>query len=326
MGERIKHIIFLAIAIFCFFYFLPNFVLEEKKVKKVPIAYLLSLHSHGPAERMKSLIEAKLQEADIEVKKVNAEGKEGAFIQELQKLNKQDADLFISIGNQASQFLLKAEKKLPIMCVAANPERNLIDNYKGSVVGVIDDQIPPSFQPAFLKSLLPFVNKLAVVYDASNFPKEDITSFKQAAKKHDLLLQEVEVYRFSELYTLSRAIDNDAQGIFIFRDDLVMEGIDKVLHVGKKLKIPLIASDTYSVEKGAIAAWAVADDVLAIEASRLAVDYLKSGENASSQTVEWWKKHAKLWISKQALKKQFLKLEDVYISASKIGYDIQQLP
>lgn len=326
MGERIKHIIFLAVAIFCFFYFLPNFVLEEKKVKKVPVAYLLNLHSHGPADRMRNLMEAKLIDAGIKVKKINAEGKEGTFLQELQKLNKQDADLFISIGNQASQLLLKEQKKLPIVCVAANPERSLLDNYKGDIVGVIDDQIPPSFQPAFLKSLLPFVNKLAVVYDATNFPKEDVVSFREAAKKYDLLLQEVEVYRFSELYTLSRAIDNDAQGIFIFRDNLVMEGIEKILHAGKKLKLPLIASDTYSVEKGAIAAWAVADDVLAIEASELAIDYLKLEGKGSSQTIEWWKKHAKLWISKRALKKQLLKLEDVYISASKIGYDIQQLP
>ncbi|SCA58370.1 hypothetical protein AB751O23_AA_00390 [Chlamydiales bacterium SCGC AB-751-O23] len=325
MNKRVKHIAILGFAIFCFFYFLPSVVLEKTKKEKKRVC-ILSPYSHSFALQVQKSLKENLEEKGILATVINTDGNLGLFQEKLKKLRTKKIDLFITLGTKGSEIFLENGKLGPLFYVGANVQEELIEKYKGEVVGGLDDQVPPEHQAEFIKSLLPSVNKIALLYDGDFFPKEDLEAFRASAVKNDLLLQEIKIYRFSELFTISRAVQNDTQAVFIFKDDLILEGIDKVVKATTKLRIPLLASDLESVKNGAAAAWAVSETNLGEEAAKLIELYLANKELSESYKKNWWQENSLIWINKEAMKLKVFKIEDVYLSSNKTGKAIQQVP
>lgn len=170
-----------------------------------------------------------------------------------------EPDLLVAISTPSAQALQSTAGDIPVLFsavtdpVAAKLVKSL-DAPGGNITGASDKQpFGPTLQ--LIKSLVPEAKTLGVIYNAG-----EANSVAQV----DALKEELGEYGFElELSTASQtamvgdaalSLTNRADVILIPTDSTIVAAVESVVNIGKKAKIPVFASDTDSVERGALAA------------------------------------------------------------------------
>lgn len=206
----------------------------------------------------------------------------------------EEVDLIHSIATPTSLAALNAAEGTGIPVIfgsvtdPTNPESQLVDSWEqpgGDVTGVSDWlDVPIEIEMAL--SIMPDIEKMGVVYNAGE-PNSvsQVDQLKAAAS--DLGLSEVveaTADSSAAVITAAQSLVGRVDAVWVGTDNTVVSGFEALVGVCEDNDIPLFASDTASVDRGAIAAKGLNYYDVGVFSADIAARVL-NGENAGDIPV-----------------------------------------
>lgn len=168
-------------------------------------------------------------------------------------------DLLIAISTPSAQALQSAAGDIPVVFAAVTDpvEAKLVASLEapgGTITGTSDKQ---PFGPTLelIRSLVPDATTIGVIYNAGEANSvSQVAALKLEIEALGLKLEESTASQTAMVADAAVSLAGRADAILIPTDSTVVAAVESVVNVGKKAKIPVFASDTTSVERGALAA------------------------------------------------------------------------
>ena len=200
-----------------------------------------------------------------------------------------NADLILALGTPAAQAAQRATSKIPIVFGAITDpvEIGLVKTMEhpgGNITGSCD-KWPYEKQFEMIKSLLPRVSDIGIVYNPSEANSENaMRDIRRITTQMGFHIHEVSVASTTEVYSAAQSLVRKSDIFFAPADNTVLSALDAYLKVAKQYHIPLFVGDEGSVQKGGVATFGPDYYELGIETGRLGVRIL-NGENPSELPV-----------------------------------------
>ena len=145
---------------------------------------------------------------------------------------------------------------------------------RGNVTGV-SDLLALDKQMELVKQVVPNAKRVGVVYNPGEANSVVVVKQLQTLlPKLGMTLVEAAAPRSVDVSSAARSLIGKVDVIYTSTDNNVVSACEALVKVGQDAKIPLVASDTDSVKRGAIAAFGI--------------NYRDLGE----QTAAWWRAHS----------------------------------
>tara|TARA_R110002095_G_scaffold86977_1_gene75727 strand:- start:817 stop:1791 length:975 start_codon:yes stop_codon:yes gene_type:complete len=189
-----------------------------------------------------------------------------------QKHASQEPDVIIAISTLSAQSVLSAVRgKIPLVFGAITDPKAA--HITGENVTGVTDKPPFRDQILFVKSLLPSLKNLALLYN----PGEDnsrsaLVELTEILKELDINLVAVAVTKSTDIPQAVSKATEGAQAIFIANDNLIASSFESLIKVTNAKKIPVFTSDIMLVERGAV--------------GMRGIDYYTIGQQAGLQTCQ----------------------------------------
>ena len=147
--------------------------------------------------------------------------------------------------------------------------------------------------------------------------KLSIEQLRELLPKHGMSLVEAAAPRSVDVGSAARSLIGKADVFYTSTDNNVVSAYEALVKVGMDAKIPLVAADTDSVARGAVAAYGMDYKALGVQTGEIVVRILK-GEQPGAIASETSNKLS-LHVNPGAAQKQGITLaEDLVKSASKV--------
>ena len=117
-----------------------------------------------------------------------------------------------------------------------------------------------------------------------------LNDLREQARKQGLNVVEAPAPTTAQVLTAARSLKGKADVLFTVQDNNVVAAYDSMHKAAMEMKIPLIASDTKSVERGASAAIGVNDYKIGLESGKMAAQILRgtaAGSIAPTKPTEF---------------------------------------
>lgn len=166
-------------------------------------------------------------------------------------------DLVLGIATPAAQGLAQAIADAPVLFGAVTDPvvAGLVKSWDapgGNVTGV-SDMNPVEDQLKLLLEIAPNVKTVGIVYSSGEVNAEvQVAAAEKAATELGLTIAKAAVSNSSEVQQAAESLKVDA--FYVPTDNNVVAGLEGLIQVAEKNKVPVVASDEGSVERGAIAA------------------------------------------------------------------------
>jgi len=178
-----------------------------------------------------------------------------------QKFAGDGLDLILGVATPTTQAVVKADQTTPIVFTAvtdpvgaglvADPEAP-----SANVTGV-SDMLPVEPHLELIKQLVPDVKTIGVIYNAGESNSVFlIDAEKQAASAMGIEIVEATASNSSEVQAAAQSLVGRVDAISVLTDNTAVTALESIIKVGEQNGIPVIAGDTDSVKRGAVAAYA----------------------------------------------------------------------
>jgi ABC-type uncharacterized transport system, periplasmic component len=190
----------------------------------------------------------------------NAEGDMPTAEQIAQKFAGENLDLILGVATPTTQAVVKADTTTPIVFTAVTDPvgSGLVTNATapaGNVTGV-SDMLPLQPHLDLIKAIVPNVKTIGVLYDAGESNSVFlIKAEKAAAAKMGIKVVEATASKSSEVQQAAQSLVGRCDAVSVLTDNTVVSALESVIKVCRQNKLPLIAGDTDSVKRGAVAAY-----------------------------------------------------------------------
>ncbi len=169
-------------------------------------------------------------------------------------------DLIVAISTPSAQACQAAAKgRIPIVFSAVTDPvaAGLVGSFAapgGNLTGTSDRQ-PLNLTFELLRELTPKATRIGVVYNAGEANSAaQVTAMKAEAAKLGMTLVEATAAQSAAVPDAARSLVGRVDAILLPTDSTVVSAVESVVKVGVDATIPVYASDTTSVERGAMAA------------------------------------------------------------------------
>nr|WP_137391616.1 ABC transporter substrate-binding protein [Rhodoligotrophos defluvii] len=200
-------------------------------------------------------------------------------------------DLIIAISTPSAQTAMAATKDIPIVFAAVTDPlaAGLVDSYEapGRNLTGASDMTPIDKHMELVRRIVPDVATIGVIYnggEANSVAQVEVV--KAEAAKAGLKVVEATATQSSAVLDAARSLVGKVDAIYVPTDSTVVSAIEAVARVGGEADIPVIAGDTGSVERGAIAALGFDYFDIGLAAGDYAVAVLK-GESPAKLPVRF---------------------------------------
>lgn len=170
-----------------------------------------------------------------------------------------DLDLAVAISTPSAQALKNSIKDKPLIFAAVTDPvgAGLITSMAepgGNVTGTSDQQpYPPIFD--LVKKLVPNAKKIGVIFNPGEANSaSQVQALKAAAQPYGIEIVESPAAQSTLVGDAAASLVGRVDAILLPTDSTVVSVVESVVTVGKKARLPVFASDTGSVERGAVAA------------------------------------------------------------------------
>lgn len=261
----------------------------QDNLKKVAITAIVE---HPALDTIrKGVVEELAHEGFVEGKNIkidfqSAQGSSATAAQIARKFVGDKADIIIPITTPSAQPVVAATRSVPIVFsgVTDPVAAKLVKSWEPSgtnVTGISDHKaIEPQF--ALVQALVPNLKALGYVYSAGEVNSAVVLEELQAlGKKLNVQIVPVAVQRSADIGTATRSLNGKVQAIYITEDNAVVSAYEALHKAAFESKIPVIAADKDTVERGALAAYAVNQYDIGVETGKVAARVLR-GEKAGS--------------------------------------------
>ncbi|HBY55502.1 MAG TPA: hypothetical protein DEG23_01620 [Coxiellaceae bacterium] len=268
--------LFNKLLLICFYYILAGCVVcygapstFKPSIKKIgiimPIEHKALLEiSEGFQETLKVLYSG-----PIKFKVGNAQGDINLQRAIISQMHDANYDLVVPIATSVVQMTTAMISNQSILGLAADVTE------KKDNLAVVNDEIDKEKIIAFIHKVYPKLKNISLVYSSSDKIFPEAAQVETACKHRHIKLHSLMIQNLSDLYSASQAIPQDTEAVFILKDSLVASGINTLVQLTKKRKIPLITSDDGTVQQGASFAVGVSEKDIGIEGAKLAAQILQ---------------------------------------------------
>ncbi|MEG9532640.1 ABC transporter substrate-binding protein [Mannheimia indoligenes] len=221
---------------------------------------------------------------NIKIDYQSAQGSTATAAQIARKFVGDKADIIIPITTPSAQPVVAATRSIPIVFsgVTDPVAAKLVKSWESSGTNVtgISDHKPIAPQVKLIQTLVPELKSVGYVYSAGEVNSTIVLEeLKEEAKKQGFNVVPVAVQRSADIGTAARSLNGKVQAIYISEDNGVVSAYEALHKAALEAKIPVIASDRDTVERGALAAYAVNQYDIGVATGKSAARVLK-GEKA----------------------------------------------
>ncbi len=231
-------------------------------------------------------------------------------------------DVIVAIATPAAQAVVAATKTIPVVYSAVTDPvaAQLVKSMgpSGTNVAGVSDSLALEKQVDLIKKVVPDAKRVGMVYNPGEANSAVVVKqMRELLPKAGMSLVEATAARTVDVGAAARSLVGKVDVIYTNTDNNVVSAYEALVKVGNDAKIPLIASDTDSVKRGAIAALGVNYHDLGVQTGKMVIKVLK-GQPVGSLASETSDK-LELYVNRAAAKKQGVVLSDAFIkSATKV--------
>lgn len=174
-------------------------------------------------------------------------------------------DVIVAISTPTAQSLAAATKDIPIVYTAvSNPvAAKLIDKQnqptQSNITG-LSSQLPLGPQLDFIQKIMPSAKSIGYVFSAGEMNSVALRdNLKTELPKRGMTLLDIPANRPTDIAMATNGLGGKAQLIYTSMDNNVASAFESMVQSANALKLPIIASDEFSVRRGATAALGVND-------------------------------------------------------------------
>ena len=292
---------------------------QEKSVAVTAIV------EHPALDSVRDGVQAALKAAGFEVGKnlkwqyQSAQGNTGTAAQIARKFIGDKPDAIVAIATPSAQAVVAATKSVPVVFSAVTDPvaAKLVPSWeasKGNVTGV-SDLLALDKQIELIKQVVPNAKRVGMVYNPGEANSVVVVKQLQALlPKQGMTLVEASAPRSVDVGSSARSLVGTVDVIYTNTDNNVVSAYAALVKVGQDAKLPLVASDTDSVKRGAIAALGINYRDLGEQTGRMVARILK-GEKPGDIKPETSTK-LELFVNPTAAEKQGVKLSDALIKSA----------
>lgn len=216
----------------------------------------------------------------------SAQGSTATAAQIARKFVGDKATVIIPISTPSAQPVVAATKTIPIVYSAVTDPvaAKLVKSWEPSGTNVtgVSDHKPMQPQLELAQKLVPNLQSIGYVYSAGEVNSAIVLEeLKEVAVKAGIKVVPVAVQRSADIGTAARSLNGKVQAIYISEDNAVVSAYEALHKVALEIKVPVIASDSDTVKRGALAAYAVNQYDIGVETGKVAARILK-GEKAGN--------------------------------------------
>ncbi len=250
----------------------------------------------------------------------SAQGNTGTAAQIARKFIGDEPDVIVAIATPSAQAVVAATKTIPVVYSAVSDPvaGQLVKDWKatgGNVTGV-SDMLVLEKQIDLLKQVMPNAKRVGMVYNPgeanSMVVVERLRTLLPAA---GMTLIEATAPRSIDVGAAARSLVGKVDIIYTNPDNNVVSSYESLVRVANDAKIPLVAADTDSVRRGAVAALGVNYTDLGRQTGKIVARILK-GEKPGAIDSETSNK-LELFINTGSAAKQGAKLSPEFIKSAK---------
>ena len=292
---------------------------EEKSVAVTAIV------EHPALDAVRDGIQDALKKAGYESGKnlkwqyQSAQGNTGTAAQIARKFVGDKPDAIVAIATPSAQAVVAATKSVPVVYSAVTDPvaAKLVPSMEPSKTNVagVSDVLALDKQIELIKQVVPGAKRIGMVYNPGE--ANSVVVVKELQKllpSMGLTLVEAAAPRSVDVSSAARSLIGKVDVIYTSTDNNVVSAYEALVKVGQDAKIPLVASDTDSVKRGAIAALGINYRDLGEQTGRMVVRILK-GEKPGEIKSETSSK-LELFVKPGAAEKQGVKLSDALIKSA----------
>ena len=250
----------------------------------------------------------------------SAQGSNSTAAQIARKFIGDRPDAIVAIGTPSAQAVVAATKDLAVVYSAVtDPVAAQLVPSMGAASGTnvtgISDLLALDKQVELIKKILPDAKRVGMVYSPGEANSVVVVKqLQEMLPKYGMTLVEAAAPRTVDVGSAARSLIGKVDVIYTNTDNNVVSAYESLVKVGNDAKIPLIASDTDSVRRGAIAALGVDYRDLGVQTGKIVVRVLK-GEKPGDIPSETISK-VELYVNPGAAAKQGVTLSDALVKSA----------
>ncbi|MBA1186716.1 ABC transporter substrate-binding protein [Stutzerimonas nitrititolerans] len=258
---------------------------EQKSVAATAIV------EHPALDSVRDGVRAALEQAgysgdNLKWQYQTAQGNTATAAQIARKFVGDRPDAIVAIATPSAQAVVASTKSVPVVFAAVTDPvaAQLVRNWEpsGSNVTGVSDELELDRQMELVKRVIPEAKRVGMVYNPGEANSVVVVErLRELLPEMGMTLVEAAAPRSVDVGSAARSLVGKVDVIYTNTDNNVVSAYESLVKVGMDTKTPLIASDTDSVKRGAIAALGIDYYQHGIQAGELVVRLLKGEEPGS---------------------------------------------
>lgn len=232
------------------------------------------------------------------------------------------SDVIVAISTPSAQAVVAATKSIPIVYSAVTDPvaAQLVSSWEpsGTNVSGVSDMLELEKQIDLIKKIVPNAKTVGMVYNPGEANSVVVVErLRTLLSDLDMSLVEATAARTVDVGAAARSLVGKVDVIYTNTDNNVVSAFEALVKVGNDAKIPIVASDTDSVARGAIAALGINYFDVGVQTGEMVVRILKGAKSAemASETSD----KLELFVNPGAAAKQGVTLDEAFVkTATKI--------
>ena len=250
----------------------------------------------------------------------SAQGNSATAAQIAKKFVGDAPDVIVAIATPSAQTIIANTKTIPVVFSAVTDPigAKLISDmaHPGKNVTGVTDMTPIAAHMALVKRVAPNTKRLGVISNPGEANSVSLVKLIQAeGPKIGMSVTVASATKSGEVLAAARSLVGKVDAIYIPTDNTVISAFEAVVKVGNDAGIPVLAGDTDSVKRGAVAAAGFNYYDIGRQTGHMVVKILK-GEKAGNMAVQGVAK-TDLHLNLKSAKSQGVTLSDALISEAK---------
>lgn len=289
---------------------------------KPALVAVTSIVEHPALDAVRDGVRAQLKEdglvegKDIEWQYQSAQGNPGTAAQIARTFIGNKPAVIVAIATPSAQAVVAATKTIPVIYSAVTDPvaAQLVSSLEpsGSNVTGVSDALELERQIEVIGKVVPGAKRVGMVYNPGEANSVVVLkALQKMLPERGMTLVEAAAPRTVDVGSAARSLDGKVDVIYTSLDNNVVSAYEALARVANEVKIPLVASDTGSVERGAIAALGVDYEELGRKTGKLVTRILrgeKAGDIASQKSD-----NVTLHLNKTAAAAQGVSLSDALL-------------
>jgi len=249
----------------------------------------------------------------------SAQGNTGTAAQIARKFVGDRPDAIVAIATPSAQSVVAATKDVPVVYSAVTDPvaAQLVPSMEASGTNVtgVSDLLALDKQIELIKKVVPGAKRVGMVYNPGEANSVVVVKqLQDLLPKAGMTLVEAAAPRTVDVASAARSLIGKVDVIYTNTDNNVVSAYESLVKVGNDAKIPLVASDTDSVKRGAIAALGIDYHDLGVQTGKIVVRILK-GEKPGAIPSET-SSNLRLFVNPGAAAKQGVSLSDALLKSA----------